>query len=127
MTSYYRRSAGLWPGTPGVYGHVDIPLNDHWDPGSLEYARLFHMVSDVLGVTEDGGSDEMSDYEKGMAAFADAARNGSPDRIPDPGWTIEKTKGFRDARLLYNNPIPGSPGPHTHNYGNTISGTTDAA
>jgi len=124
-TSYYRRAAGLWPTTAGVYGHVDIPLNDHWDPGSLDYPKLFEMVRAV--VTGGAASDEMSDYEKGMAAFAEAARNGSPDRIPDPGWSAEKAKGFRDARLLYNNPIPGSPGPHVHNYGNTISGTTDAA
>jgi hypothetical protein len=124
-TSYYRRQANLWPTTAGVYGHVDIPGNDHWDPGSLEYAQLFAMARDVTG---DGGSGEMSDYSDGQSAFCDAARNGNPDRIPDPGWSTEKVQGFRDARLLYNNPIPGSPFPHAHNYTvPPVSSTTDSA
>jgi hypothetical protein len=127
-STYYRRQAGLWPTTAGVYGHVDIPGNDHWDPGSLEYAQLFRMVLDVTG---DSGSDEMSDYEKGMAAFATVARAGNPDKPPDTDWTSEKKQGFRDARLLYTNPPPsasisvGSHNPATVE----VSGppTTDAA
>jgi len=123
-TSYYRRQAGLWPTTAGVYGHVDIPGNDHWDPGSLEYAQLFRMVLDVIG---DSYSDAMSDYEKGQRAFCTAARLGNPDMIPGPDWSLEKKEGFRDARLLYNNPVPGTVAPHAHNYSNTLSGTTDSA
>jgi hypothetical protein len=112
-TSYYRRQAGLWPTTAGVYGHVDIPGNDHWDPGSLEYAMLFRMVRDVTG---DQDSDEMSDWERGAAAFCAAARAGNPDKPPDPDWTSEKTQGFRDARMLYNNPVATSisVGSHSH-------------
>ena len=112
-TTYYRRQANLWPSTPGVYGHVDIPLNQHWDPGSLEYAQLFQMVRDVTSPT---GSDEMSDYEKGMAAFADAARLGNPDKPASAEWTSEKKQGYRDARLLFTNPQPTtiSVGSHSH-------------
>jgi len=113
VSTYYRRQAGLWPQTPGVYGHVDIPGNDHWDPGSLQYATLFEMVRDVTG---DKGSDEMSDYDKGMAAFAEAARNGSPGGIPDPEWTPEKKQGFRDARLLYSNPQATTISVASHNH-----------
>lgn len=31
-----RRRSGLFTRTPGWYGHVEIPENDHWDPGSLK-------------------------------------------------------------------------------------------
>jgi len=113
VESYYRRHAGLWPTTAGVYGHVDMPGNTHWDPGSLEYAMLFRMVRDVTG---DSGSGEMSDYEKGQRAFCTAARLGNPDKVPDEDWTSDKKQGFRDARLLFTNPIPTtiSVGSHSH-------------
>jgi hypothetical protein len=111
IESYYRRNVGLWPETAGVYGHVDIPGNSHWDPGSLEYAKLFQMVRDVLG----GGDDEMSDYERGMAEFAKAAREGNPDKEASDAWTPEKKQGYRDMRLVYNHQ-PGtiSVGSHSH-------------
>jgi hypothetical protein len=125
VSTYYRRLAGLWPTTAGVYGHVDIPGNDHWDPGSLEYAMLFRMVLDV---TDDQNSDAMSDYDRGLAAFSTAARNGTPDKPPDSDWTSEKKQGYRDGRLFYNNPIPGSVAPHAHNYTvPPVTSTTDAA
>lgn len=130
VESYYRRNAGLWPNTPGVYGHVDIPGNTHWDPGSFDYPRFFDMV-----VTGAPVSDEMSDYSKGQEAFCAAARNGNPDNPPNTEWTAEKKQGYRDARLLYFNPVPAEPGTTgTHNHGYTITlnntpvpGTTDAA
>jgi hypothetical protein len=96
-----------------VYGHVDIPDNDHWDPGSLEYAQLFQMVRDV---TNPAGSDAMSDYEKGMAAFATAARNGNPDKPAETDWTTEKKQGYRDARLLYTNPQATTISVGSHNH-----------
>jgi hypothetical protein len=112
-SSYYRRQAGLWPQTAGVYGHVDVPDNDHWDPGSLEYAQLFQMVRDV---TNPAGSDAMSDYEKGMAAFATAARAGNPDKPVETDWTTEKKQGYRDARLLYTNPQATTISVGSHNH-----------
>jgi hypothetical protein len=113
VESYYRRNVGVWPAKAGVYGHVDIPGNTHWDPGSLEYAQLFRMVLDVTG---DSGSDEMSDYEKGMAAFCTAARLGNPDKTPDDEWTSEKKQGFRDARVLFTNPQPTTISVGSHNH-----------
>lgn len=35
-----RRRSGKFPGTPGWYGHVEIPENSHWDPGSLMSSKL---------------------------------------------------------------------------------------
>jgi hypothetical protein len=48
VDTYYRRLAGLWPDTPGVYGHVDLPDNHHWDPGSFNYPVFFNRVQAAL-------------------------------------------------------------------------------
>jgi hypothetical protein len=45
--AYYRRSDGTWP-KPGVYGHVDLPDNKHYDPASFDYPKFFEMVQEVL-------------------------------------------------------------------------------
>jgi hypothetical protein len=46
VDTYYRRFE-VWD-DPHVYGHVEIPGDEHWDPGSLDYPVLFSMVRDVL-------------------------------------------------------------------------------
>ena len=65
---YYRRSAGLWPDLPGVYGHIELPGDDHWDPGGFDYPEFFGMVRDVLGGDEDMRMDELI---KGHQAYRD--------------------------------------------------------
>jgi hypothetical protein len=35
VDAYYRRHE-VWD-APFVYGHVEIPGDEHWDPGSLDY------------------------------------------------------------------------------------------
>ena len=45
--SYYRRSDGTWP-KAGVYGHVEIPDDEHYDPASFDYPRFFEKVQAVL-------------------------------------------------------------------------------
>jgi hypothetical protein len=37
-----RRQHSKWGKEAGWFGHVDIPGNSHWDPGSLKYAVLFN-------------------------------------------------------------------------------------
>jgi hypothetical protein len=44
---YYRRNDGTWP-KHGVYGHVEMPDDEHWDPGSFDYPRFFEMVREVI-------------------------------------------------------------------------------
>jgi hypothetical protein len=44
---YYRRKDGTWP-KPGVYGHVEIPDDEHYDPASLDYPVIFEMVRRVI-------------------------------------------------------------------------------
>lgn len=49
VTSYYRRTDGTWQ-APGVYGHVEIPANDHYDPGSFDYPTFFARVEKAIKV-----------------------------------------------------------------------------
>lgn len=35
-----RRRAGLWPQTPGVWMHLEVPGNHHWDCGALNRREL---------------------------------------------------------------------------------------
>lgn len=51
VTSYYRRNDGTW-GTAGVYGHVEIPDNDHYDPGSFDYPAFFARVEKAIAVQD---------------------------------------------------------------------------
>jgi hypothetical protein len=48
--TYYRRGDGTWP-KDGVYGHVELPDDEHYDPASFDYPAFFAMVQGVL----DGG------------------------------------------------------------------------
>jgi hypothetical protein len=81
VTGYYRRNAGLWPDTPGVYGHVDIPANSHWDPGSFDYPTFFARVRNLLEGDDDVSLDE---YIAGAdAAWARATK--TPGSVVDPG------------------------------------------
>jgi hypothetical protein len=50
-TTYYRRHDGTWRDA-GVYGHVEIPDNDHWDPGSFDYPTFFARVQKAIEVQE---------------------------------------------------------------------------
>jgi hypothetical protein len=36
-----RRAQNLWGKQAGWFGHVEVPGNSHWDPGSLNYTALF--------------------------------------------------------------------------------------
>ena len=48
---YHRRRAELWPRVAGVYGHIELPGNDHWDPGGFDYERFFSLVRELLSVS----------------------------------------------------------------------------
>jgi hypothetical protein len=109
VEGYYRRHAGVWPDTPGVYGHVDIPDNSHWDPGSFDYPRFFARVQTALGI----GDDDMgyNEFAEGLRAN----RKGDPLKAnATPDWEL----GWRAAesiRKAAETPLPGMPAPHEHN------------
>jgi len=102
---YYRRHAGLWPDRPGVYGHLEIPNNDHWDPGGFNYPSFFRTVREVLdGEDKDVGYAEFKEgvkrHRQGDPRPGD---NGDPDVIF--GWQ------FRDDAVTRPAPTPGPSGP----------------
>lgn len=39
-SSFKRRLSGRWGSTAGWFGHIEIPENDHWDPGWLAWGSL---------------------------------------------------------------------------------------
>lgn len=86
--SYYRRRDGTWP-KPGVYGHVEIPDDEHWDPGSFNYPVFFDMVREVLG-----GDDEM--FEQWRAGWT-AHEEGKQLR---EDWPVQKRQGWRDREQV---------------------------
>lgn len=126
VESYYRRRAGLWPNTPGVYGHIEIPDNSHWDPGGFNYDKFFERVS----VTLMGGEEAMrlDEYWDGEAAYRAAYNNlnGDPGPVPD-GHTEAFNRGWSSARWAARNPGPGA---HKHpekaevGHGHNIKGET---
>jgi hypothetical protein len=95
---YYRRKAGLWRKQAGVYGHIEMPGDEHWDPGGLNYPILFEMVGDEL---DTGGDKDMALSEEQLDAvrFANGQLTfleGGPEP-PEPG---PKRRGYRFARSI---------------------------
>jgi hypothetical protein len=85
VDTYYRRHE-VWD-DPCVYGHVEIPGDEHWDPGSLDYPMLFSMVRDVLAAKEVDG-EMLSDNQIEGIQFANGMRRylDSPENEPaEPG------------------------------------------
>jgi hypothetical protein len=59
---YYRRKSGLWEArVPGVYGHVEVPGNKHYDPASFDYDRFFALVREAIRRQEE---EDMTDEER---------------------------------------------------------------
>jgi hypothetical protein len=104
---YYRRTAGLWPNVAGVYGHIELPGDDHWDPGGFDYPEFFGMVRDVLGGDEDMRMDELI---KGHQAYRDKFKSRGEDPGPPPQNKSDDFKeGWRQARFAASNPQPFQP------------------
>jgi hypothetical protein len=88
--AYYRRSDGTWP-KPGVYGHVDLPENKHYDPASFDYPTFFQMVQEVL----DGGlTPEQERAFAEIALFldtltADLGHRGEKDSLSEQEASLE--------------------------------------
>lgn len=97
VDTYYRRSE-VWD-DPEVYGHVEIPGDEHWDPGSLDYPVLLSMVRDVLAAKEVDG-EMLTDNQLEGIQFANGMRrylDGSGNEPPEPG---PHRQGFRFAKRI---------------------------
>lgn len=54
------RSRTDWRGRGGHFGHVNVPGNDHWDPGRIDPARLFT----AAGAAKAGGTGGAADRSR---------------------------------------------------------------
>ena len=96
VDTYYRRLE-VWDHA-FVYGHVEIPGDEHWDPGSLDHPVLFPMVRDVLAPKEVDG-EMLSDSQLEGIHFANGMRRylDSPENEPaEPGRTV-RASGSRSG------------------------------
>jgi hypothetical protein len=93
---YYRRSAGLWPDFPGVYGHIELPGDDHWDPGGFDYPEFFGIVRDVLGGDEDMRMDELI---KGHQAYREKFKSKGEDPGPRLRTSPTTSRKAGDSRV----------------------------
>lgn len=96
VESYYRRHE-VWDGR-FVYGHVEIPGDEHWDPGSIDYPELFRGIRDVLDHKTEVNGEMLTDTQLEGIQFANGIRRylDTPNNEPEqPG---PHRQGFRFAR-----------------------------
>lgn len=110
VDSYYRRHQNVWPDEPGVYGHIEIPDNSHWDPGGFNYPKFFARVQTVL----EGGDDVTTadDIIDGSAAGRVAALAEDPPAGKSAIWKWAFNEAQRiKAAAKTPEPAAGVPGP----------------
>lgn len=71
--SFERRNAGKWGRVAGWYGHVEVPENEHWDPGAFRWSRLLERAKTLA----NGDRAELS---------AQPAAPRPPKRLPKWYW-----------------------------------------
>ena len=99
-----RHSASGVRTAPGVFGHIELPGDDHWDPGGFDYPEFFGMVRDVLGGDEDMRMDELI---KGHQAYRDKFKSRGEDPGPPPRTDPMISRKGGDRRVWW--PITRSP------------------
>jgi hypothetical protein len=116
--AFARRHAGKWGHVAGWYGHVEVPENDHWDPGALRWSTLLAkagtfgggLVIDIGEANPDVVPTPLPDWYwlwvqwrlgeghfKGLGSANPARR---PSNVPAtiPHWAWIKLAGFLAAR-----------------------------
>lgn len=96
------RNAGKWGRVPGWYGHIDVPENDHWDPGFLRWDTLMSMARGLdqapIGGTRITSADwEFGRWHHGLGEFAAFGKRhpahrpvGYPAETRPGGWAAAK-------------------------------------
>jgi hypothetical protein len=90
----YEMSCAEWQAFNGVCGHVDIPGQNHWDPGNWDHKLLSSIVVDALRGGEAGGgglskpSAELLRYMERIGVSRGANFVGYWSGVPagDPEW-----------------------------------------
>ena len=117
VDTYYRRHE-VWD-DPCVYGHVEIPGDEHWDPGSLDYPTLFSMVRDVLAAKEVDGemlSDNQIEgiqFANGMRRYLDSPENEPAEPGPNRQGSGSRSRSRCTSKRSHRRPgsNPGDPRP----------------
>jgi hypothetical protein len=97
VDTYYRRTDGTWP-KAGVYGHVEIPDDEHYDPASFDYPTFFEMVRSVL--EEDELTPKQEEALARMTTFLDTLTEALGKRGGDPESTDDKARAKGAAQRL---------------------------
>jgi len=98
-SSFPRRHAGRWGLVSGWYGHVEVPENNHWDPGALRWSPLLRMARGVsAGLAPISEADwEFGRWYLGLREFAQFGPQhrpnrprGYPAKVGPNGWRAVK-------------------------------------
>ena len=74
------RSSSNWTRNAGWFGHGEIPENDHWDPGALNWPELFRLAG---GAAPEPEEDDLSTLDQILdLAEWRMVDNADPDRRP---------------------------------------------
>lgn len=106
-----RRRSGVAFRFHGWLGHVDVPNNTHWDPGSFRYAAAFREIEER---SEDVS---LNEYIAGEKAYRRAHKEAGGDPgLPGKDHGDHFKAGWYAARFAALTPKPagGGTGPHTH-------------
>jgi hypothetical protein len=77
-TKFSRRAAGKWGKTAGWFGHCEVPENDHWDPGALQWGKLMALAAEVGGA---------AGAPRALTAASQPRVANPPTPIPEWYWT----------------------------------------
>jgi peptidoglycan recognition protein len=84
-----------WGNEPGWFGHVEIPGNSHWDPGSLKYGALFDRARELRIVYR---SFQLEQFVKRQGIIRRAVWGARPPTIQRIPANIE---GEYDAMVIH--------------------------
>ena len=74
-TTFSRRKSGKWGKTAGWFGHVELPENEHWDPGAFQWKKVLAAARAI----SKGGKAPM------ISRRSTTGR--APTKLPDWFWT----------------------------------------
>ena len=88
------RRSGTFGSKPGWYGHVDMPENEHWDPGHLRWDALFAHKNVPL--------EKRKEFQAWMQWHLGGRKKQRPSclpaEIPQSWWTKLKQVSAKQAR-----------------------------
>lgn len=92
----WRFTYAKWNAFAGICGHQHVPENDHWDPGTLDIAKLIRFVHEELGTTPDVPPTQEKKFVPGTSVLTfahsglvlDVAGRSTEDGAPLVQWPL---------------------------------------